>query len=106
MQSDEVSDAAFVAGAGQAEGNLKGHPAVLRPLQGASGAFLRERWSSLHEPYAEQCGWDAAAKNLPTELLDSRQGLLRMQQLVTRKWDGTWHADMLSGFDLNNTQGQ
>ena len=32
MQSDEVSDAAFVAGAGQAERNLKGRPAALCPL--------------------------------------------------------------------------
>ena len=53
MQSDEVSDAAFVAGAGQAARNLKGLPAVLCPVQGASGASVRERWSSLHARYAE-----------------------------------------------------
>ena len=35
MQSDEVSDAAFVAGAGHAEHILKGRPAALCPLQGA-----------------------------------------------------------------------
>ena len=33
MQSDEVSDAAFVAGAGQGERNLKGRPAALCPLR-------------------------------------------------------------------------
>ena len=72
MQSEEVSNAAFVAGTGQAEHNLKGHPAVLCPLQGASGALVRERWSNLHEWYAGLCGWDAAAKDLPTDFLDSR----------------------------------
>ena len=35
MQSDRVSDAAFVAGVGQAERNLKGRSAALCPLQGA-----------------------------------------------------------------------
>ena len=49
MQSDEVSDAAFVAEAIKAERNLKGRPAALGSLQGASGAFVRERWSSHHE---------------------------------------------------------
>ena len=34
MQSDEVSDAAFVAGAGEAEPNLKRRPAAFCPLQG------------------------------------------------------------------------
>ena len=38
MQSDEVSDAAFVAGVGQTERNVKGRPAALCPLQGAGGA--------------------------------------------------------------------
>ena len=101
-----------MAGAGQAERNLQGRPAALCPLQGARGASVRERgagymwWSSLHERYAEQCGWDAAAKDLLTEFLDSRQGLLRAQQLVTRKGDDACHADVLSGFDLNTTQGQ
>ena len=55
MQSDEVSDTAVVAGAGQAERNLKGRPAALWPLQGAGGASVRERWRSLHGRYAEQC---------------------------------------------------
>ena len=48
LQSDEVLDAAFVAGAGKAERNLKGRPAALCPLQGACGASVRERWCSLH----------------------------------------------------------
>ena len=52
MQSDEVSDAAFVAGAGQAERNLKGRPAALCALQGAGGASVWERWRSLHARYA------------------------------------------------------
>ena len=43
MQSDEVADAVFVAGAGQAERNMKGRPAALCTLQGASGASVRER---------------------------------------------------------------
>ena len=38
MQSDEISDAAFVAGVGQTERNVKGRPAALCPLQGAGGA--------------------------------------------------------------------
>ena len=85
MQPDKVSDAAFVAGAGQAERNLKGRPAAPCPLQGAGGVSVRERWSSLHARYAEQCKWDAAAKDLPTELLAGRNGLLGAQQLVVRK---------------------
>ena len=64
MQSDEVSDTAFVAGAGQAELNLKGRPAALCPLQRGNGASVRKRWSNLHELYAELCKWDAAAKYL------------------------------------------
>ena len=48
MQSDEVLDATPVAGAGQPELNLKGCPAALCPLQGAS-ASAGERWSNLHE---------------------------------------------------------
>ena len=106
MQSDEVSDAAFVAGAGQAERNLKGCPAALCPLQGAGGASVRERWRSLHARYAEQCKWDAAAKDLPADFLDSKNGLLGAQQLARRKGDDACHADMLSNFDLNTTQGQ
>ena len=85
MQSDEVSDATSVAGAGQADCNLKGRPAALCPLQGAGGASVREQWSSLHARYEEQCKWDAATKVLPTEFLDSQNGLLGAQQLVRRK---------------------
>ena len=87
MQSDEVSDAAFVAGAGQAERNLKGRPAALCPLKGACGASVRERWRTLHARYAEQCKWDAAAKDMPTEFLDSKNGLLGAQQRKRRKGD-------------------
>ena len=56
MQSGGVSDAVFVAGAchWQAERNLKGRPAALCPLPGASGASIRERWSSLHARYTGQ----------------------------------------------------
>ena len=106
MQSDYVSDAAFVAGAGQAE--PKGAPSCALPsdsLQGASGASVWARWRSLHARYAEQCKWDAAAKDLSTEFLDSRNGLLGAQQLVARKGDDACHADMLSSFDLNTTRG-
>ena len=105
MQSDEVSDAAFVAGAGQAVRNLKGCPAALCPLQGAGGASVRERWHSLHARYAEHCKWDAAAKVPPTEFLYSNNGLLAAQQLVRRKGDDACHADMLPSFDLDTTQG-
>ena len=76
MQSDEASDSAFVAGTGQAERNLKGRPDAICPLQGAGGASVRERWRTLHARFAEQCKWDAAAKDLPTESLDSKNGLL------------------------------
>ena len=108
MQSDEVSDAAFVAGAGQleAERNLKGRPAALCPLQEPGGASVRERWRSLHARYAEKCKWDAAAKDLPTEFLDCKNGLLGALQLVRRKGDDACHADMLSSFHLDTTQGQ
>ena len=103
MQSDEVADAAFVAGAGQAECNLKGRLAALCPLQGAGGPTVRERWRSLHARYALQCKLDAAAKNLPTEFLDSKNGLLGAQQLVRRKGDDACHADMLSSFFVDTT---
>ena len=106
MQSDEVSDAAFGAGAGQAERNLKGRPAALCPLQGAGGASVRERWRSFHARCTEQCKWGAAAKDLPTEILDSKNGLLGAQQLVRRRGDDACQADMLSSFDLDATQGQ
>ena len=112
MQSDEVSGAAFVAGAGHAERNLKGSSTAICCLQGAGGASMRERWSSLHASYAGQCKWDAAleaalaAKDLPTEFLDSKNGLLGAQQLVRRKGDDACHADMLSSFGLDTTQGQ
>ena len=106
VQSDEVSDTAFVAGAGQAERNLKGRPAVLCSLQGAGGACVQERWRSLHARYAVQCKWGTAARDLPTEFLDSKNGLLGAQQLVRRKGDEVCHADMLSSFDLDTTQGQ
>ena len=91
MQSDEVSDAAFVSGAGQAERNLKGRPAALCPLQGAGGASVRERWRSLYARYAEQCKWDAAAKSLPTEFLDSKNGLLGAKHLYGRTCPTSTH---------------
>ena len=105
MQSDEVWDAAFVVGAGQAECNLKGCPPMLCPPQEASGALVWKRCSNLHEWCVELCKWDAAAKDLPTEFLDSRNGLLKAQRLVTRKGDDACHAEILSSFDLNTTQG-
>ena len=67
---------------------------------------VRERRNRLNARYAEQCKWDAAAKDLPTEFLDSKNGLLESQQLVRRRADDACRADMLSSFDLNNTQGQ
>ena len=45
-------------------------------------------------------------KDLPTEFLDSKNGLLGAQQLVRRKGDDACHADMLSSFDLDTNQGQ
>ena len=95
-----------MAGADQALHNLKGRPAALCPLQGASGAFVRERWGSLYKRYAEVCKWDIAAKHLPMDFLKSWNGLLRAQQFVRRKGDHASHADMLLSFDLNTTQGQ
>ena len=67
---------------------------------------MRERWRSLHARYAEQCKLDAAGKDLTTEFLDSKNGLLGVRQLVRRKGDDACHADMLSSFDLDTTQGQ
>ena len=52
------------------------------------------------------CKWDAAAKELPTEFLDSRNGLLGAQRLLPRKGHDACHADMLSSFDLDTAQGQ
>ena len=55
-----------MAGAGQAERSLRGRaPPALCALQGASGASVRERWSSLRKRYEEQCAWHAAAEDLP-----------------------------------------
>ena len=81
-------------------------PSCALPSARACGAFVRERWHSLHARYAEQCKWDAAAKDPPTDFLDSKNGLLGAQQLVRRKGDDACHADMLSSFDLDTTQGQ
>ena len=67
---------------------------------------MRERWRSLHARHAEQCKCGAAAKDLPTEFLDSKNGLLGAQQLVRRKGDDACPADLLSSFDLATTQGQ
>ena len=78
-QSGEVADAAFVAGACQVERNLKGLSAALCPLQGAGTAPARRR--SVNARYAEQCKWDAAAKDLP-QYLDGKNGLLGSQQFV------------------------
>ena len=85
---------------------MKRQPPALYLLQRASGASVREQWSSLHARYAEQCKWEAAAKNVTTEFLDSRNGLLEAKPLITMKGDDACHADMLSSFDLNTTQGQ
>ena len=41
-----------------------------------------ERWRSLHERNAEKCKLDAVAKDMPTEIQDSRNGLLGAQQLL------------------------
>ena len=76
-----------MAGAGKAERNLKERPAALCPLRGVSATSVQERWRSLHGRYAALCGWDTAAKDQQTEYLDSRLGLLRVQQLVTRTGD-------------------
>ena len=67
---------------------------------------MHERWSSLHAWYAEQCKWDAAAKDLPTEFQDNRNGMFGAQQLVTRQRNDACHADMLSSFNLNTTHWQ
>ena len=75
-------------------------------MHGASGASMRERWSSLHARYAEECKWDAAAKDLPTEFRDSRNVVLGAQQLETRKGNDAFHADILSTFGLNTILGQ
>ena len=61
LQSDKASDAAFVAGAGPAERNLKWRATALCSLQGASGASVRGRWSSLLDLYAERRKRDAPA---------------------------------------------
>ena len=53
-QSDDDADAAFVAGAGQAESSMKGRPAALCPPQGASGSSVQGPLSSLQHWDAEQ----------------------------------------------------
>ena len=55
---------------------------------------------------SERCGSDAEAKDLPAELLDSRNRLLGAQQVVTRKRDDACHADLLSDFNLNTSREQ
>ena len=111
MPSDEAFDAALLAsGAGQAERNLKGRPAALCPLQGRSCASMRQWRSSLHTRNADQCGWDTAAMDVPTEFLDSshepRRGLQAPDQTPKRKREDACHVNMLSGFDVNTTQWQ
>ena len=56
--------------------------------------------------HAEECKCDDAAKDLSTEFLDSKNGLLGAQELMPSKGEDACHADMLSSFDLNTTQGQ
>ena len=71
------------------------------------GGYMHMQW--IHA-YAIECEWDGAVKDLPTEFLDSRNGLFKpelcgAQQLMTGKRDVAGHADMLLSFDLNTTQG-
>ena len=67
------------------EGRWKGRPAAHCPLQGASGASVREWWGNLRQRYAVLCRRDAAVKDLPMELPDSRKGMLL--HLVTKSGD-------------------
>ena len=64
---------------------------------------MRERWSNLHERYAELCRCAAAATDMPTQYLDNRNGLLGAQQLVTGQGDDACHADMLPSIELRAT---
>lgn len=95
-------------GAGQAvrENSLQGCPAALCSLHGS----FWERWSIFHEQHAQRRGWGASPKDLPpppaAEFLESRKKMLGAQQVVTRRGDDMRHADMLSGFGVNTTQGQ
>lgn len=105
MPLDEVSDAAFVAGAAQAERSLEGRPAAICPLQSSSDASVRARWSRLHERCAGPCGRDATAKHPPAVCWEQ----------VVAGW-GTAARDegggrlmpcrMPSYFDLSATQGR
>ena len=61
---------------------LKGRPAAICPLQGASCASVRERWRSLHERHAELYKLDAATTDLKQEFLHGRNG--------TRACDKEW----------------
>ena len=80
MRSDEVLDSTFVACVGKAQRNVKGRPAALCSLKGASGTSVQERSSNLHKRYTRLSGWDAAAKDLPIEFRDCWQRLPRVQQ--------------------------
>ena len=90
-----LSVAALAAGGGPADCRLQRRPAAVGPLQGASGAPVRMRGSSLHEQHTEQCGRTAATKDLPAEFLGSGTSLLGAQWGVTRKGDGScyMHAE-------------
>ena len=54
--------------------------------------------------HSEQCGLDAATSAPAPEFLDMK-GLLGAQQVMMREGDDSCHADLLSRFDLNTTQG-
>ena len=73
----------------------------MAPLCGSGGATFTHGKRSIANGTQQRI-----LKDLPTEFLDSKNGMLGAHQLVRRKGDDTCHADMLSSFDLDTTQGQ
>ena len=110
VQPDGLSDAAFVAGAGQAERNLKGLPAALCPLQSASGASVRERSSNFH--HCNRRGLNGTENRrtcyqcVVPHPVPQAGGAAWGAARGRRMWEHAWPAAMLSGCECNISEGQ
>ena len=80
--------------------------AVFLPLHqdSAARAPLLERWHGLHNRYADKCGWDAEARDLPAEFVAA--ALPRCGHDVTRAADDARGDAMLAACDLDTREGE
>jgi hypothetical protein len=100
------ADAALLSGAATAEAAFAGGEAVFLPLHqnNAARAPLLERWHGLHDRYADKCGWDAEARDLPAEFVAA--ALPRCGHDVTRAADDARGEAVLAACDLETPEGE